>query len=94
MSENDALHYMSSRSHILTVLSSEPEAKYSFYIGLRDKHITASVWVPISSVLYLLTTLVLFSSLFSSDPRIAVGSQFSLSRFQISISGKNVPTII
>jgi len=56
------------------------------------------VCVPISS-LYLLIIEVppgpdLNYSLFSRDPSIAAGSQFSESRFHISISGRKVPTII
>jgi hypothetical protein len=31
------------------VLSSEPDAKYSFYNGFNDKHIIASVWLSGSS---------------------------------------------
>lgn len=95
---NVALHYKSSRSQILTVESSLPDARYSCYNGFKERHITASVWVPISSPLpdlwnSLIIDPPLALSLFSRDPRTAVGSTDSASRFQISISGKKVPTM-
>ena len=91
-----ALHFKSSKSQILTVLSSDPEARYSCWNGFKDKHMTASVWVPMSSLLYFLTMSALPDlkfSLFYKSPKIAVGSTDSESKFQISISGKNVPTM-
>ena len=94
---NVALHFKSSKSHILTVLSSDPEAKYSYYFGFSDRHMTASVCVPRSSELNFLTIAdlpCLNSSLFSSDPKMAVGSTLSESKFQISISGRKVPTMM
>jgi len=89
-----ALHPRSSKSHILTVQSADPDAKYSFYIGFNDKLIIASVWLPVSTNYYFPSAeFVFISSPCPTDPKAARGSQCSESRFQISIYGKNVPTI-
>ena len=91
-------------------MSAEPDNKYSLWKGFIERHITASVWVDsgtpgaISAVDWGLELFLGFSpskdlfflaySLVSRSPRTQIGSQFSESKFQISISGKNVPTTI
>ncbi len=48
-----ALHAISSKSHTLTVLSAEPDSRYSLQNGLSEMHMTASVWlVSLSTSFY------------------------------------------
>ena len=94
-----ALGANSSMSQILTVQSADPEAKYSCWKGFSDKHMIASVCVVsenagASLFLNFFTTFFFYFSLSSYEPRTAIGEQSSVSRFQISISGIKVPTII
>ena len=86
------------RSQILTVESADPEAKMFLWVEFKDSDKTESVWDPYLNFLALLLNFLAFFFLLLcwaiSPPRVRSGSTAStMSRFQISISGKKDETM-
>lgn len=95
-------------SHIFIVVSAEPDNNIFYLNEFKLKDNTESVWLPSLNIYYLwkfftflpfLPIYYFYNYIYSyssnSPPKIILGSMaFNTSKFHISISGKNVPTIM